>query len=71
MNRDVTVVARQVYDSFMLLGDVGGLYGILISFASIILSYINYNKAENELVADLFMVKKELHEQPELLEPKK
>ena len=50
LNRDVTVVTRQVYNSFQLLGDVGGIYGLLISLSSTILGILNYQKAENILV---------------------
>ena len=55
LDRDVTYIHRQVYNSFMLLGNVGGLYGILLSIAASFLSVINYGKSENYLIADLFM----------------
>ena len=41
----------------MLLGNVGGLYSILLSIAASFLSVINYGKSENYLIADLFMNK--------------
>ena len=42
MNNDVTLVERNVTNTFMLLGNVGGLYGILVSIASTLLSIINF-----------------------------
>ena len=38
----------------MLLGEIGGLYGLFISLASSILGVINFKKMENLLVLDLF-----------------
>ena len=42
MDKDLTQIDRTVYNTFMLLGDIGGLYGLFISFASTILGFINY-----------------------------
>ena len=42
MNKDLTQIDRTVYSTFMLLGDIGGLYGLFVSFASTILGLINY-----------------------------
>ena len=39
----------------MLLGDVGGLYGIFVSIAATLLDILNYQKFDNLLAADLFM----------------
>ena len=69
MNRNVTTVSRQIYNTFMLLGDLGGIYGLLISIASVTLYFINYNSAENMLIADLFSVKKEQDEQAKHIDP--
>ena len=52
--RDVVKIDRAVYNTFMLLGDVGGLFGILVSITSSLLGILNYQKAENILVADLY-----------------
>ena len=41
---------------FMLLGDVGGFYGLFVSLAVIILGIFNHEKLENFLVSDLFKV---------------
>ena len=54
MDRDVKTIKRQVYNSFMLIGDVGGFYGLFVSISFSILSVINYNKSENILIGDLF-----------------
>ena len=43
----------------MLLSDVGGIYGILISFASTTLAIINYQKPKNLLAEHLFSAKKD------------
>ena len=60
MNKDVVKVDRTVYNSFMLLGDVGGLYGILMPLAGAILSYINFQKIENIIAERLFTKELEL-----------
>ena len=57
MDKDVDSVERSVYNFFMLLGDVGGLYGIFVSIAATLLGILNYQKFDNLLVADLFRVK--------------
>ena len=57
MDKDVTRISRTVYNSFMLLGDIGGLYGLFISFATTILGFINYQKPDNQLAAKLFKPK--------------
>ena len=54
MNRDVITVKRQVYNSVMLLGDVGGLFGLFVSVASTIIGIANYQKSDNLLASDLF-----------------
>ena len=60
MNKDVVKVERAVYNSFMLLGDVGGLYGILVPLVGAILSYINFQKIDNNLAERLFTEEPEL-----------
>ena len=54
MNKDVEKVDRAVYNTFMLLGDVGGLYGILVPLAAMIIKFLNFQKVENKLVQDLY-----------------
>ena len=51
----------------MLLGDVGGLYGIFVSLGSVFLGLINYKKQENELSENLYKVKKRKVHQDEAL----
>ena len=58
MNKDVIRVERAIYNFFMFLGDVGGLYGIFVSFASTCLGFFNYFKADNILASGLFTLKK-------------
>ena len=60
MNKDVEQVERAVYNSFMLLGDVGGLYGILMLLVGTILGYINFQKIDNVLAERLFNREPEL-----------
>ena len=55
MNKDVLYVERTVYSTFMLLGDVGGLYTILVTIGAIVLSYVNFQKIENDLAERLFV----------------
>ena len=63
MDRDVDSVERSVYNTLMLLGDVGGLYGIFVSFAATILGVLNYQKFDNLLVGDLY--RKKNHVKPD------
>ena len=52
--RDVTTVQRIVYNLFMLLGDVGGFSGFLVTLATVLVSLLTYKNAENHLVEILF-----------------
>ena len=54
MEKDVESVERSVYNVLMLLGDVGGLYGIFVSFAATLLGILNYQKFDNLLAAKLY-----------------
>ena len=60
MNKDVVRVERAVYNSFMLLGDVGGLYGILWPVIGSILGYLNFQRIDNILAERLFPKEPEL-----------
>ena len=60
MNKDVEKVDRAVYNIFMLLGDVGGLYGILGPLVGIALGYINFQKIDNVLAERVFSKESEL-----------
>ena len=41
-DRDVVKLERSIYNTFMLLGDVGGLFGLFVSIASSLLSILNF-----------------------------
>ena len=43
----------------MLLGDVGGLFGLFVSVFASILGLVNYQKSDNLIVSDLYKTKKE------------
>ena len=55
MNKDVVKVERAVYNTFMLLGDTGGLFSIMILLVATILGYMNFQKIENVVVERLFV----------------
>ena len=54
MNLDTQTISRSIYNTFNLLGDIGGFYGLLVSFASVILGILNFNKPDNNCAEDLF-----------------
>ena len=58
MNYAVKTIERSVYNLLMLLGDVGGLYGLLFSVFATLNSIFNFQKAENFLVQSLYIGKK-------------
>ena len=60
INKDVVKVERAVYNTFMLLGDVGGLYGILWPVIGSILGYLNFQRIDNILAERLFPKEPEL-----------
>ena len=51
----VTLVDREVYNIFMLLGDVGGFSGLLLSLGAILIGIINFQNAENFVVKSLYL----------------
>lgn len=59
LNPDVVFIQRSVYNSFMLLGDVGGFSGLLFSAGAAIVHFFTYNNAENYLANKLFQAKKD------------
>ena len=59
MDRDVVTVKREVYNFVMLLGDVGGLFGLFVSVFASIQGVTNYKKSNNLIVSDLFKTKME------------
>ena len=54
MNYSMKKVERSVYNSLMLLGDVGGLYGLLFSVFAILNAAFTYQKQKNLLVQSLY-----------------
>ena len=51
---DANLVQRSAYTFWTVLGDVGGLNGIIFSLAAAIVSVFAYNKDENYLASELF-----------------
>jgi hypothetical protein len=54
MKLDATKLTRSVYTFWTVIADVGGLFGILISLSTSILSVLDYQKSENHLVNQLY-----------------
>ena len=54
IDEDVVNIDRSAYNFFQVLGDVGGLYGILFSVAASLHSWLNYSKAENYMTKALY-----------------
>ena len=54
MNLSVKTTERSVYNFLMLLGDVGGLFGLLFSVFATLNNVLNFQKAENFLVQSLY-----------------
>ena len=49
VSQDVVIINRNIYNTFMLLGDVGGLSGLLYAVGAYIVSFLTYNNPENTL----------------------
>ena len=47
-------VSRSVFNFWNVLGEIGGLYGVLYGSFAAILSIINFNKTENFMVAQIY-----------------
>lgn len=56
MNLNKKMVARDGYTSLDFLSDIGGMQGMLISFAAIWLAFWNHNQLENFLVSKLYIL---------------
>ena len=54
VSRDTIFVQRSAYTLWAVLGDVGGLNGVIFSVAATIASIFAYNKDENYLASKLF-----------------
>ena len=54
MSSDGRADTRTVYTFFDVLGDAGGLLALLAAVASLFLHVVNFNKAENAQVSELY-----------------
>ena len=54
IDRDVTVISREVYNLFMLFGDVGGLSGLFYTLSALLINVLTYNNSENYLTKSLY-----------------
>ena len=54
MSLDSILITRNVYNLFTLLGDVGGLFGLLVSVASWFSGILSFQRAENFLVNHMY-----------------
>ena len=54
MGYSVKKIERSVYNFLMLLGDVGGLYGLLFSVFAILNEVFSFRKSENLLAQSLY-----------------
>lgn len=49
LSKDVTLIQRDVYNSFMLLGDIGGFQGIFFTVGAALVGIFTHNNPENYL----------------------
>jgi hypothetical protein len=54
MNLDAKKVSRSVFTFWIVIGNVGALNGVLISFSAVVLSIFAYQKSLNHLVSQLY-----------------
>ena len=59
LSLDAQKINRQVYNFLMLLGDVGGFYGIVSAFFAFVNGALTYQKADNLFVQTLFKAEAE------------
>lgn len=55
MDMNKTIIERSVYNSFMLLGDVGGFTGFVGYIASVLVSIFTFQKPMNYLTKKLYV----------------
>ena len=55
LNDDLYMISRSVFTFWDVLGEIGGLYGILFGLFSSLASIFAVNKAENFLASHLFV----------------
>ena len=69
---EATLIVRQVYNSFMLFGDVGGFLGLLIGLGSICISFLNFANAENYVAQSIYKSRpSDRSKEDERLDPRK
>jgi len=54
VSQDQRTFDRSVYTFWSVLGDIGGLSGILVSVVSTLLNVLNFNKPENHMASRLY-----------------
>ena len=54
LDLDSVLVDRNVYNILALLGDVGGLTGIILSISASLMSLITFSNAENYIAKSLY-----------------
>ena len=54
MNLNKSIIKRDVYTSFDMLGDIGGLMGILFDFGKIIIIFITGNGLNFMIISQMF-----------------
>ena len=54
LDKDVTFIEREIYNMFMLFGDVGGLAGLFHLLNAIIVYIFTYKNSENYLAETLY-----------------
>ena len=59
MNLDRTYLIRQTFDILDLLSDVGGIQTIMVVFASVVVSVLNFGNFDTFLASRLYKIKRE------------
>jgi len=60
MSLDLITYEREVYTFLMMLSDIGGLAGALVTLLSLFMTLWNFKAFDNYLVSKLFRVKRQL-----------
>ena len=58
VNLDMNLILRENFEILDLLGDVGGMQAILISFFQFVLFFFNYHHFDSFMASKLFKIKK-------------
>ena len=59
IDSDRTIIERSVYNTFMLLGDIGGFTELLYFISAIVVSFMTYESSEKHLVKRLYKGKED------------